>query len=137
MSRSAAAVAAAVSAVTLAALTACTAGSGSPPKPSGPNADPGPPAAYRLVSFTDCNAALDGLRTAARNNVIAWGGRRLAVDDYRAQGDAATGAGPPAAGVPDSAGAREAAPSDKQADSGYSGTNTHEAGVDEPDLVKT
>jgi uncharacterized secreted protein with C-terminal beta-propeller domain len=137
MSRSAVAVAAAVSAVTVAALTACTAGSDSPTKPSGPNADPGPPAAYRLVSFTDCNEALDGLRTAARNSLLAWGGRRFAVDDYRAQGDAAAGGPAPAAGIPDAGSAREADPSGKQAGSDYSGTNTHEAGVDEPDLVKT
>jgi uncharacterized secreted protein with C-terminal beta-propeller domain len=138
MSRSAVAIAAAVSAVTVAALTACTGRSDDPAKPTGPETGPNTPAAYRLVSFPDCNAALDGLRTAARNNLLAWGARRLGVDDFRAQGgaaDSAAGGAPFAA--PDAAGAREADSSGKQAGSDYSGTNTHEAGVDEPDLVKT
>jgi hypothetical protein len=59
--------------VTVAALTGCGARSASPAKPgvSG-TGDAGAPAAYRLVSFTDCDSALEGLRTAARNNLRAW-----------------------------------------------------------------
>jgi len=145
MSRSAAAVAAAVGVVTVAALTGCGARSASPAKPGVPGTgDAGAPAAYRLVSFTDCDSALEGLRTAARNNLRAWGARRLDFAGGRAEGGTAVdsaGEGVPNAAAPpgaaaDSAGAREANPAGKEAGD-HSGTNTHEAGVDEPDLVKT
>ncbi|MBO4273780.1 beta-propeller domain-containing protein [Microbispora triticiradicis] len=70
----------------------------------------------RLVSYTDCAEMTDGLRRAAARNVTPWG-----------FGDAMLFA------------AREDASAAKQAtpEQSFSTTNTHEAGVDEPDLVKT
>ncbi|WP_182885434.1 beta-propeller domain-containing protein [Microbispora sp. H10885] len=70
----------------------------------------------RLVSYTDCAEMTDGLRRAAARNVTPWG-----------FGDAMLFA------------AREDASAAKQAtpEQSFSTTNTHEAGVDEPDLVKS
>jgi hypothetical protein len=112
-----------------AGLTAgCT--SGRDDKRSG---EPTDPPAYRLVSFDSCPSALEGLRAAARRNLTAWGtigGRRdLGVDDAA---PGARAAEPQAA----SPGGAKAAPPGEDTKA-YSGTNTHEAGVDEPDLVKT
>jgi uncharacterized secreted protein with C-terminal beta-propeller domain len=98
---------------------------------------PGTLPAYQLVSFNDCGAALDGLRAAARANVGAWGYGR------RSGRDLAQPAAPPGTAVEDRAaagGAPQAIDGDAAkagSASGHSGTNTHEAGVDEPDLVKT
>ncbi|MEV4535591.1 beta-propeller domain-containing protein [Asanoa sp. NPDC049518] len=111
--------------------------SGCTSSPSDPVAAPPSPAvalpapAFRLVAFSSCADVLAGLKKAAKEVVTPWG-----FDDFfRARGGVAarTGVVEDAAGV---------AALDKQApggsdQSGYSGTNTHEAGVDEPDLVKT
>ncbi|MEU8259736.1 beta-propeller domain-containing protein [Micromonospora sp. NPDC048999] len=104
-------------------------GSSVAPAMSAPNAPvpnapvPPPPAALRLISYDSCAEALAGLRAAATAVVGPWGfgqGWRRAVDfgAVPAGGAAVTG--------------REdaAAPA-------YSGTNNHESGADEPDLVKT
>ncbi|HZN17395.1 MAG TPA: beta-propeller domain-containing protein [Micromonosporaceae bacterium] len=99
--------------------------------------DPAVPAgSFQLVSFTSCNEALDRLKEAARQYVGPWGiGSRR---DFRAAGggvaQAEDAAAAPAA--PDSKAGAPGAGSTGSAP-GYSGTNTHEAGVDEPDLVKT
>jgi uncharacterized secreted protein with C-terminal beta-propeller domain len=85
----------------------------------------------RLVSYTDCDTALEGLRAAARENILAWGSRGYPEPASGGRADAAEAAPNTAR---DSAGSKAAAPGGS---SGYSGTNTHEAGVDEPDLVKT
>ncbi|WP_405088608.1 beta-propeller domain-containing protein [Microbispora sp. NBC_01389] len=69
----------------------------------------------RLVSYTDCAEMTEGLRRAAARNVTPWG-----------FGDAML-----FAAREDAGGAKQAAPQP------FSTTNTHEAGVDEPDLVKT
>lgn len=92
-----------------------------------PAADPSPtgqvvPAGgLRLVAFDSCDEALRQLRTAAKAAVGPWGfgpdGLRQFSGKRAAVGDAAEAA---AASTPD-----------------FSGTNVHEAGVDEPDLVKT
>jgi hypothetical protein len=120
----------AVAVTLLAGLTAgCTdAPDPGPRRPGGGAATAGP---VKLVSFTGCEDALGGLRAAARDSLEAWGyaaqppvgtdGRRGAVDN--AEGAAAAGSQADAAKTGESG--------------GYSGTNTHEAGVDEPDLVKT
>ncbi|HYN95289.1 MAG TPA: beta-propeller domain-containing protein, partial [Pilimelia sp.] len=116
--------------VLLLALSGCT---GDSDTPGGKVfQDPGvPTGALRLVAFDTCDDLLVGLRGAAKAAVGPWGfnngGREMA----------AGGA------VPD--GARAAAPGggteDKAASAGststYSKTNAHEAGADEPDLVKT
>jgi hypothetical protein len=120
-------------AATLVALSACT---DSAP-PSGGFRDAGVPAGgFALVAFDSCEDALGGLRAAAKEVVGPYGFFTSGVltargGDMRAQADAA-GAPPPVAGP--GAAEAEAAPGVAPR---YSGTNTHEAGVDEPDLVKT
>ncbi|MDI5943756.1 beta-propeller domain-containing protein, partial [Micromonospora sp. DH15] len=105
---------------TLAALT-LLAGSA----PAGPAPQPAPPtAAPRLVSFDTCADALARLRAAASASVGPWGFQ----PGWRT-GFATGGAGEPLALSRAGDGAR-ATPE-------HSGTNVHEPGADEPDLVKT
>jgi uncharacterized secreted protein with C-terminal beta-propeller domain len=89
----------------------------------------------RLVAFDSCTRMLQHLRAKARPMVTAWG---LGLGPYSFHGDVvvrgrtvggATGA--PGAPVP------MRAPMMMAADEDYSTTNIQEAGVDEPDLVKT
>jgi len=81
-----------------------------------------------LVAFDSCGDALSGLKAAAKEAVTPWG---FPGDGARAVADATGGIRMPAA-----ASAREeSAPGSDT--TRFSGTNTHEAGVDEPDLVKT
>ncbi|MGK5674372.1 beta-propeller domain-containing protein [Micromonospora sp. URMC 106] len=104
---------------TLAALTLLGGSAVPPPLPG----DPPPshrPFAPRLVSFDSCAEALSGLRAAARASVGPWG----FADGWRT----AFG-GPPRA----ESGVRASAASAPE----HSTTNNHEAGADEPDLVKT
>ena len=107
------------------ALAGCTA---SPPAVAPPPADP-PPAGtavpaggLRLVAFDSCDEALRQIRTAAKAAVGPWG---LGSDDPLRQFAAKRAA---VGGVED---ATSASTPD------FSGTNVHEAGVDEPDLVKS
>ncbi|MGH3728148.1 MAG: beta-propeller domain-containing protein [Micromonosporaceae bacterium] len=90
-----------------------------PPEKSGP---------ARLVAFDSCKQALRDLKAAAEPYVGAYGfevgssgAGRERSDDGRAEA--------PAAGAE--------APGEKDSAPDHSGTNNHEAGVDEPDLVKT
>jgi hypothetical protein len=108
-------------------LAGCT---GEPSAPTPPR-DPGVPSAprFQLVAFDSCAEALTGLKKAASAAVGPWGFGGDVVP-LAATGDGAVGGAPPPA-------ARSAADAAKQAAPSYSGTNTHEAGVDEPDLVKT
>ncbi len=106
------------------ALAGCTGGPGT----SGKSAVPA--GSMSLVAFRSCDDAVAGLRSAARASVGPYGlpGGGVAVSaDEAAPGAMAAGsdAAPRAAVPPDTA------------TPAYSGTNTHEAGVDEPDLVKT
>ena len=101
-----------------------------------------PAGSFKLVFFDSCEQALAGLRTAATSVVGPWGfggdftelsrdGRAVAPQPANAgagAGAEAPAMAPPPAGDAAKAGAGTA---------DYSGTNTHEAGVDEPDLVKT
>ncbi|MGI5212677.1 beta-propeller domain-containing protein [Plantactinospora sp. CA-290183] len=106
-------------------LSGCTSDPAGTPAPA--PRDPGVPAGgFQLVSFDSCADALAGLRSAARASVGAYG---FAGDVARSGGGPEAVAGNAERGAADSA-AGAAAPE-------YSGTNTHEAGVDEPDLVKT
>ncbi|AVT40045.1 beta-propeller domain-containing protein [Plantactinospora sp. BB1] len=113
-------------------LTGCT--SGPDPAPPAPPRDSGVPASgLRLVAFDSCPSALAGLRAAARAYVGPYGfaGGGMEQTFRGNDGGAERAAGADAAGLTrDNAAAPDAG-------SGYSGTNTHEAGVDEPDLVKT
>jgi hypothetical protein len=104
------------------------------------------PGELRLVSFDSCEAAATQLRAAALDHVGPWGfggglaadGRGMAEPGVVAfdQGDAAVAEAPQAA--PAVPGEALAAPrAAEQAAPAHSGTNVHEAGVDEPDLVKT
>jgi hypothetical protein len=97
-----------------------------------PPAGTPPPADVRLASFDSCDDVLAHVRDQAGRLVTAWGlaygyggGVMLAEERTAA----------PAAGSDDSAGGGSAggAASGPQ----HSGTNVQEAGVDEPDLVKT
>ncbi len=73
----------------------------------------------RLVSYDSCERLLPVLREAARKNIHPQGGGATRAE-----------AAPAPATAKDSL-------SSKTQGSDYSGTNTHTAGVDEPDLVKT
>lgn len=108
----------------LLALAACTADPGSGP-------DEWRTGEFRLVSFDSCDEAEQELRAAASRYVGPWGfgsgmmaaedgGADVAGGDALAPEAAARSALPPAGG-----------------DQDFSGTNVHEAGVDEPDIVKT
>ena len=119
----------------LAAGVLLTAGCTGDPKPT-PTGSPRdtvvPAGAFRLVAFDTCQDALTDLKQAAKEYVgpYGWGtgreylakGAMPGTEDSRAMAEAG---GAPAARAPGAAGTE------------YSGTNTHEAGVDEPDLVKT
>ncbi|MEU2610759.1 beta-propeller domain-containing protein [Micromonospora sp. NPDC007271] len=88
---------------------------------------PPPPAALRLIAYDSCAEALAGLRAASSAAVGPWGfepGWRRAGEFggvVPAQGDAR----------------REAVTATAPSAPGYSTTNNHEPGADEPDLVKT
>ena len=117
------AIAAGVPLTLLVALAGCT----SSPEPSSPPAprDPVVPIGqFRLVAFDSCTDGLDLLKKAAKEYVGPYGFGGFGIPE-----GARTATG---GGVEDSA----AGGRDNAAQS-YSGTNTHEAGVDEPDLVKT
>jgi Beta propeller domain len=120
-------------------------------------------AAVRLVSFDSCDQALTELKTAAEPHVSpygvqpGWAAFDMMVDrpveEALAEGDASVGmdagagmdaeagdagdAGAPAPLAMDDAAGAERASTAGSGDGEYSGTNVHEDGVDEPDLVKT
>ena len=110
-------------------------------------------AGVALVRFTSCGDALRNLRAAARNAAGPGGFAAVAGTAAGAGGGSTAGAasGGPAGAAPD-AGVPAAAPAAANqvgagqgagqlggggAPGSYSGTSTAEAGVDEPDLVKT
>ena len=105
-------------------LAGCTGDAATPTAPR----DPGVPQSgrFQLVAFDSCADALAGLKKAGTASVGPWGfgGGAIAVDGFMAGGVAPQ---PAARAAADSAAAPPA----------YSGTNTHEVGVDEPDLIKT
>ncbi|MGY0002384.1 beta-propeller domain-containing protein [Micromonospora sp. I033] len=95
-----------------------------------PRRDGGVPAGgFRLVAFDSCGEAMRQLKTAAKAYVGPWG--------FGPGGDIRTFGRAEQAGVPAAKPADAAPGADASGTPGYSGTNTHEAGVDEPDLVKT
>ncbi|GAA4678520.1 beta-propeller domain-containing protein [Phytohabitans rumicis] len=108
----------------LVALSGCT----SKPEPAPPR-DPGVPVGqqFRLVAFDSCDDALGRLKKAAKEYVTPWG----FGGDNRLFAESADGARAATGGAADTAKA------DRDTAQSFSGTNTHEAGVDEPDLVKT
>jgi hypothetical protein len=117
--------------VGLGLLSACTSDD------SEPFVDKGvPTGSYRLVAFDTCDDALQGLREATKATVGPYGlFGNVVMED-------AVGAAPP--GLPQANTKDDRAAAGAGADPAlnggtpeYSGTNTHETGVDEPDLVKT
>ncbi|WP_347405269.1 beta-propeller domain-containing protein [Asanoa sp. WMMD1127] len=112
-------------------LSGCTGEPTAAPPPS-PTALPAP--AFRLVAFDSCADVLAGLKQAAKEVVTPWGFE----GDWRAGRlpmAAAGGSVEDAANTRGDAGVAKAPSGAEQ--TGYSGTNNHEAGVEEPDLVKT
>jgi hypothetical protein len=124
------------------ALTGCT-GSEPPDPPATSRADDARPLgspgflpedlvlAGNLVGFEACDGFLDHVRTHALELVTPWGlgnGHRWAVEDVGTDAGGATDDGGP---VP------TAEPSAPVEGEDFSGTNVQEAGVDEPDTVKT
>ncbi|HEU4421128.1 MAG TPA: beta-propeller domain-containing protein [Pilimelia sp.] len=92
--------------------------------------------AMRLVAFDSCRDALDRLRRAAKEHVGPYGfGGGYAIEEF-AGGQRAV-AGAPGVPAPAPAGDATNGGAKGGGQPNYSGTNTHEAGVDEPDLVKT
>ena len=82
----------------------------------------------RLVAYDSCDDLTKELRAAAKQAVGPWGlGDNV---QYFAEGDMAGGARSMADSAP-AAAAKEAQPQ------AFSGTNIHEQGSDEPDIVKT
>lgn len=135
-------------ALTALVLTGCTAGS--TPGTGGVNLPGMAAAAVRLVSFDSCDQALTELKTAAEPHVSPYGVQpgwaAVDVDADVAREEAAAGvesdggAGQAAAPAPmaaDDSAATEAGSAAAHGGEDFSGTNVHEAGVDEPDLVKT
>ena len=86
-------------------------------------------AAARLVPYSSCDEALTELKQAARRSL---------EESRRHTGSGPIGVVPPAT-LEDAAGSAEAQPDSGAASSAprHSSTTVHEAGVDEPDLVKT
>jgi hypothetical protein len=116
-------------------LSGCTSGQKASDKTSGSAQSapaPGPAPALRLAAFDSCDGLLKDLRTAAQEAVTPWGlpgGVRTLNSDALTKGGA-----PDIAAAPEAKAQRQPGGGGDQA---YSGTNTHEAGVDEPDIVKT
>ncbi|MFG3685021.1 beta-propeller domain-containing protein [Micromonospora sp. NPDC047740] len=109
--------------VSLSLVAGCTA----EPAAAPPRDRAVPAGGFRLVAFDSCAEALRQLKTAAKAYVGPWG--------FGPNGDLRAANGAERAGAP--ATAKQANPAPGAGAPGYSGTNTHEAGVDEPDLVKT
>jgi hypothetical protein len=115
------------------------------PTPTRTAPDTGIPAGgLRLVAYDSCQDALADLKRAAKEHaeaygIFARGGLMRADLPTAADARAMEGAGAPGvAGAPDAAAKADPnAAVAGAAPEAYSGTNTHEAGVDEPDLVKT
>ncbi|WP_433723268.1 beta-propeller domain-containing protein [Actinoplanes sp. CA-051413] len=103
-------------------LAGCTADAPAPPPPLPTSSGGG---AMRLVAFDSCRQLADDLRKAAKASVGPYGlpGSELVYPEVLRDG-ARTMAD--AAGAAPTAGASE-----------FSGTNVHEQGADEPDLIKT
>src|SRR5262245_30434798 len=119
-------------------LSGCTSGS--------KHSDPGtrvedlpkvPTAAFKLAAFDTCETALNDLRTAADKVVGPYGLPGMLVPQGLTQVPMPAG-GPEARGAMTDGALTAQAGAEKAATvPNFSGTNTHEVGVDEPDIVKT
>ena len=126
-------------------LVGCTAGS--TPGTGGPNVPGMAAAAVQLVSFDSCEQALSELQAAAEPHVSPYGvspgwdlfagfDGAVEVEPDTGMDVLADGPGEDMAAAPEAAAERLAA-DDPAGALDHSTTNVHEAGVDEPDLVKT
>ncbi len=98
-------------------LAACTS---TPPAPPATSTPVRPAPALKLVAYESCTELATKLRSAARQSVTSYG---MAGPEMLERGMPA---------------ARQAAGGAKAEDApAFSGTNVHEQGVDEPDIVKT
>ncbi|MEU7986267.1 beta-propeller domain-containing protein [Streptosporangium canum] len=105
-------------AVTLAAALLATACSPTETEPGASRTTPVDLGNIKLVSYSGCDDMLAGLRAATAKQVGPWGLGGPQIMYMEARSDVATARG------------KSSAPE-------HSTTNVHEAGVDEPDLVKT
>jgi hypothetical protein len=107
-------------------LAGCTADTDPKPGPTRVSSS-----ALRLVAFDSCAQLTDDLRAAAKEAVGPWGfmGSGGPRPEVLANG-ARTAQDSAGEGAPMAAGGQAAPPE-------FSGTNVHEQGVDEPDIVKT
>jgi uncharacterized secreted protein with C-terminal beta-propeller domain len=95
-----------------------------------------PPEAVRLVAFNSCDKALNGLRQAAWPYIGPYGlGGPPVMYDVAGSGGDVIEAPRAASGAAQEQ--KAAAPTSPAPNGGHSTTNTHEVGVDEPDVVKT
>jgi len=104
------------------ALTACVPGAG--PRQVGPGPGTGSP---KLLAYDSCDAAASSLKAAVRMTASQYRGASV----QKARSGVMAGTSGAARLAP------AAAPSDVTSAAEYSGTNVHEPGVDEPDIVKT
>src|SRR5215471_758952 len=115
-------------------LALCAVGlllAGCTPWPGGPAQPPASrTGSLRLLAYDSCDAALSSLKAAAR--LATTQGRAIPVPAGRQDGAPAQ-PGAARAGAPGAA----AGSSPVTTAPDYSGTNVHELGVDEPDMVKT
>jgi uncharacterized secreted protein with C-terminal beta-propeller domain len=112
------------------AATIPVAGCTSPPAPQPLPDSPRPAPHLRLVAFDSCQELITDLRRAARANVGPYGfpGSGARPEAFAAGGDTRRTMGNESI---------TAQQSDAGAAKSYSGTNNHEQGADEPDIVKT
>src|SRR3954463_16167808 len=95
-----------------------------------------PPDAVRLVAFNSCDKALNGLRQAAWPYIGPDGlGAPPVMYDVAGSGGDVIEAPRAASGAAQDQ--KAAAPPSPAPNGDHSATNTHEVGVDEPDVVKT
>ena len=100
---------------------------------------PVPTGTLSLAAFNSCDDALQGLRQAAEASVGVHGfpGAAPTVVALSSAGGAIPAVPAPQAAAPAGAGDSGAFAREDGTTPAYSGTNDHEVGVDEPDLVKT
>src|SRR6516165_10571827 len=127
-------------AFSLIVIAGCTSSHGQPTSHRQPAANP---VRAQLTAFHGCADALASLRKSAESSVGPYGlpgtvSASAGAMSAQGAGGAAVAAGAPA-GAPAAAasGAGSAGTSGTGASPAYSGTNDYQAGVDEPDLVKT
>jgi len=128
-------------AFSLIVIAGCTSSHGQPTSHRQPAANP---VRAQLTAFHGCADALAGLRESAESSVGPYGlpgtasASRGALSAEGAGGAAVAAGAPVAAPVAAAAAAGSGAgTSGTSASPAYSGTNDYQAGVDEPDLVKT